>query len=288
MEFYNGEYGGLIEFSSAVAENPFGATLLELVENQYDDIDTAIKDITETLIAQGFDASEDIVIGLMTGEILPEVEVVQLLSELGTVVDEDGESIDEAATERNQAKLFESAIAAYDLYDEGEVEEEVDEDEEEYEGPEAEYDYEDGEEVDEEAEAAFSRYFEAQEAMQNRLVYTDALGELRDYAEELRNKRHLTPHAFNMLFSRRAKDDYMNFSQVVEGLDYSPEEYLMCMDFALNLFEELGPVPGSAYQFSSVVEQEVKDAPLNFNSGDMDEEARDLLNLLHGFKSEEK
>lgn len=277
MDFYNGDYSGLIEFSSAIAENPFGATLLELAENQYDDIDTAVLDIAETLQGQGFDADEEIVLGLMTGEILPDEEVVELLSELGTVVNADDE-IDEAATERNKAKLFEGAIAAYEiaealLEDEGEDEEEVEDEEDEE--VEAEYEEED------EDDASFSRYFQAQEEMQNRMAYTDALSELRDYGEELRSKKCLTPHAFNLLFSRRAKDDYMNFSQTVESTDYTPEEYLMCMKFALNMFEEMGPLPGTAYQFSSVVEQEVNESPYNFSDSNVEEEARDLLKLLH-------
>ena len=284
MEFYQGEYGGLIEFSANIAENPFGATLLSLVEEQYDDIDTAVLDIAETLSAEGYAANEEVVLGLMTGEILPEEEVVEILADLGEVAGDD------IATQRNQAKLVTSYNLLLDSIelDEDEDEDEVDEDTDEVSYEITEEIEEDEDEVDEEAEAAFSRYFEQQEAIQERMTVTDTLSELRDYAEELRSKKCLTPHAFNMLFSRRSKDDYMNFSQAIDSTDYTPEEYLLCMDFALNLFEELGPMPGTAYQFSNIVEQDVEDAPINFSSQDtvVDEEARDLLNLLHGVKQE--
>ena len=296
MKFYQGDYSGLIEFSAAVAENPFGATLLELVENQYDDIDTAVSDIAETLSQEGFEATDEIVLGLMTGQILPEQEVVELLSELGTVIDEDNE-VDEEATERNQAKLYESAVAAYDLASEL-LEDEDEEDEEDVEDESEEDADDEVEEVSavvsdetstDEKEAEFSRYAKAVEAQEERMFVTDSLSELRDYAEELKSNKCLSPHAFGMLFSRRAKDDYMNFSQAVEGNDYTAEEYLMCMNFALNLFEEMGPLPGTSYMFSSAIEQEIEDAPVNFSSNaDVDTEARDLLDLLQGVERDAK
>lgn len=295
MKFYQGEYSGLIEFSAAVAENPFGATLLGFVENQYEDIDTAILDIQETLSEEGYEVNEEIVLGLMTGEILPEQEVVEILSELGTVMGEDDE-IDEEATERNQAKLYDGAIAAYELAGaELDSEDESNEDEDDAVNDSDEVDETDAEAevVDEEPseqDATFSRYFEQQDAMQERMVVTDTLSDLRDYAEELKGKRILTPNAFNLLFSRRAKDDYVNFSQAVEGTEYTPEEYLMCMEFSLSLFEELGPVPGTSYMFSNIVDQEISDSPVNFsaNEGDVNDEARDLLSLLHGVKDTAK
>lgn len=288
MKFYQGEYSGLIEFSSAVAENPFGTALLELAEREYDNVDTAVLDIAETLKGEGFDADEEIVLGLMTGDILPNEDVVELLSELAIVSDEDG--VDEEATERGQAKLFSAAVAAYEqasvLLDE--------EDEDEDEGEESIEEDEPADEVDDEdegeEEAAFSKYVETAGALQERMDVTDELSELRDYADILLKDKCITPHAYNMLFSAKAKDDYLNFSQAVEESGYTSEQYLRCMDFALSLFDEMGPIAGTNYQFSAVVEQEVEDAPINFsgNHTNVDDEARDLLALLHGEKTTEE
>ncbi len=293
MEFYNGEYSGLIEFSAAVVENPFGATLLELVEGQYDDIDTAVLDITETLQEKGYDADEEAVLGLMTGDILPEEGVVEILSQLGEVYDEE-DNLDEATSDRNKAKLFNGAVAAYSLAEAllGLEDEELEDEELEDEEDEAEdVETEEAEEAEEKVveSAAFSRYVEAQNEMQDRMAHTDALNDLRDYAEELRANKHLTPKAFDLLFSRKAKDDYMNFSQAVEQTDYTAEEYLMCMDFALSMFDEMGPIPGADYNFSNIVDQDIQEGSYNF-SGDTSvaaEEARDLLDLLHGVNKTE-
>jgi hypothetical protein len=165
MEFYQGNYGGLIEFSAAIAENPFGSVLLELAESNYDDIDTAVLDIAETLTELGYSVSEDEVLGLMTGEIIPEEEVVEILSELGIV---EG---DETLTEKNITKLYQAAILSYDNgiaqlaaqgFDVGEDEDLEDEDEyledvSAYQEDESEDEDEMVVEFDEDTEATFSR-----------------------------------------------------------------------------------------------------------------------------------
>ena len=287
MEFYQGEYSGLIEFSAAVAENPFGSVLLELAESNYEDIDTAVLDIAETLTELGYDASEEDVLGLMTGEIVPEEEVVEILSEL-SVVEEDA-----SLTEKNITKLYQGAISAYDqaaslLEENSEIEEDEDEDED----VEAVYEDEQDEdedtevivELDDETEQTFSRYFDEVDELRSRQVITDELSSLREYADSLLQERCLTPHAHKLLFSRSAKDDYVNFSQATEEAGIDAEDYLMCMNFALNLFEEMGPINGTAVQFSSMVDQDIAEGTLNFsaNKGRITEEAREMLNLMKG------
>ena len=287
MEFYQGEYSGLIEFSAAVAENPFGSVLLELAESNYEDIDTAVLDIAETLTELGYDASEEDVLGLMTGEIVPEEEVVEILSEL-SVVEEDA-----SLTEKNITKLYQGAISAYDqaaslLEENSEIEEDEDEDED----VEAVYEDEQDEdedtevivELDDETEQTFSRYFDEVDELRSRQVITDELSSLREYADSLLQERCLTPHAHKLLFSRSAKDDYVNFSQATEEAGIDAEDYLMCMNFALNLFEEMGPINGTAVQFSSMDDQDIAEGTLNFsaNKGRITEEAREMLNLMKG------
>lgn len=291
MDFYNGNFSGLIEFSAAVAENPFGSVLLELAERSYDDVDTAVLDISETLTSLGFNASPELVIGLMTGEIVPDEEVVEVLSELAIVEDND------SLTERNISKLYQGAIEAYEIAEAilSEDDEYYDEDEyeDEYEGAEADYydedEYEDEDEelvvaLDEDTEATFSRYFDEVDELRARQVITDELSDLREYADQLLSERCITPHAHGLMFSRSQKDDFVNFSQATNESGLDPEDYLMCMNFALNLFEEMGPIAGTNFQFSSMVDQEISGAPMNFssNSGQVQSEAREMLDLLRG------
>jgi len=280
MKFYDGEYSGLIEFRSAVLENPFGGTLLRLVETQYDDVDTAVADIAETLRNEGFDADEEAVLGLMTGEILPEEAVVALLSELAT-------------SEEDAELLYQAAIDSYTLAEEALApDEDEDEDEEDEEGDDGDEDEEIDQDdiptapLNEEAQQYSRHAAETADAIQTRMDITDALSGLRDYADELLKDRHITPKVHQMLFSRRPKDDFMNFSTAVEKAEMTPYEYLRCMEFALDLFDEMGPISGSAYNFTSVVNQDVADGHIQFsgstNADDVEEEAREMLNLLRG------
>ena len=294
MKFYQGELSGLYEFSSAVAENPFGATVLRIAEDCYDNVDEAVVDIAEHLQQNGFETDVDEVIDLLTGDMVPTQEVVDELSEMWVTLDDDG-NVDEEASARNAESLYQSAeLSAQLALAELEAEEEEDDEDEgnEYEGEyedETDAEYEDDDETlevafDPETEAAFSAYFAQQDEMSTRMAATDMLSDMRDQAQDLVARRHMTPYMFSMLFSNRAKDDYMNFSAAVEENDYTPEEYLMCMDFALNLFEDLGPIPGSEYQFSAAIPQDISDGPIQFSREDEidEEEARDLLNLLRG------
>jgi hypothetical protein len=281
MDFYNGNYSGLIEFSATTLENPFGAALLRLSEAQYDTAEDAVADIADTLSNEGFDVDQEAVLGLMTGEILPKQEVVEILLDLAT-------------NEVEEERLIQAAIDAYtvaedriDLDDE-DVEDTDDDDEDDDDDDEDTPDSDEAEGVlTEETEAAFSRYFDEQDAIRDRLVITDELSDLRDYADELLRDRYITPKAHSLLFSRRAKDDYLNFSAVVEQSEMTADEYLKCMNFALDLFAEMGPVPGSEFNFQSVVDQDISEGPYNFSQGSdvVEEEARELLNLLNGNKS---
>ena len=279
MDFYNGDYSGLIEFRSAVLENPFGGTLLRMVEKQYDDVDTAVADIAETLRNQGFDADDEAVIGLMAGEILPHEEVVELLSEL-------------AITEEDKDLLYQSAIDAYSLAEallESDDESEDDEEDEDDDESEDDTVIEIEKTVDKSMdESKFSRYFEETEAIRNRMEITDELSNLRDYANDLLKNRHITPRVHKMLFSTRAKDDFLNFSTAAQESEMPVEDYLRCVQFSLDLFNEIGPIHGSEYNFTSIVDQEISDSPVNFSQGEdkIEEEAREMLELLRGTAKE--
>lgn len=252
MDFYQGEYEDLMEFSTAVAENPFGSELLRLAEANYDSVEDAIEDISTGLQKAGFEADEDIVLGLMTGEMLPTEDLLITLSELCN-----------SDTEYN--RLINSAEASYDIaealldaIEDGEIEidendlivdEDEDEDDEDYETvPRYEYD-EDEDELDEEQ---FSRYAEAVEALTEKEYVTEALKSLSSQAEDLVEGGYMPPIAFSLLFGDEEDVSYAEFSRACDKEDTDPDNRLDNIAFTLSVFKAMGP----AFEFTSATEED--------------------------------
>ena len=275
MNFYRG-YENLIEFSSATVENPFGAQLLALCEDVFEDLPSAVAGLTEALVDLGFDVDEEGVVGLMTGEILPSEEVVDALT---------GLSDDEV----DQARLYNAAAAMYDmlLEDDDEDEDEYEDDyydevEDEYEDDyydEVEDDYEDDYyDEDEDAEEPLA------EVLYSRQVITDALDEYVEIGNAMVDQGYLSPHVHELLFGQSDKSRFVNFSAACEEFDATPAEYLKCIEFALNIFSEIGPMVNESYFSAQVPTEFSQDNQRTYEFG-MDEDtvelqSREMVDLL--------
>lgn len=262
MDFYQGEYNDLMEFSTAVAENPFGVELLRLAEANYDTIEDAVDDMITGLEKAGFeDASEDVVVGLMTGEMLPTGDLLETLSEL-------------CGDEREYARLISSAEAAYDIaealldaVESGEVE--IDEDdllEEEDDEPSDYYDEQDEEddetELDEDSDE-FSRYAQAVEALTEKEYVTDALKSLSREADDLVAGGYMPPVAFSLLFGDEEDVSYAEFSRACDEEDVTAEDRLRNVAFTLSVFKAMGP----SFEFSSATDED----EVQFSQDEIDE-----------------
>ena len=271
MDFYKG-YENLIEFSSATVENPFGAQLLSMCEDVFEDVESAVVGLTEALAEAGFDVDEDGVVGLMTGQILPSEELVDALTGL-------------TESETEVARLYNSAAALYEAVAEaeeaGDIEVEDDEDFDTVEEDDEEYDDEDEDEIEVEAEAE-AEPLAAQ--LYSRQVITDTLNEYLEVADRMVEDRYLTPHVKDLLFGKSDKNRFVNFSAACEEADASPAEYLKCIEFALNLFAEIGPSVNEAYFTSQVNEPIAKDGGRNIDFSANDDEivsqSREMVDLL--------
>lgn len=279
MNFYRG-YENLIEFSSATVENPFGAQLLAMCEDVFEDLPSAVAGLTEALMDLGFEVDEEGVVGLMTGEILPSEEVVDALT---------GLSEDEV----DHARLYNAAAAMYDML----LEDDEDEDEDEYyEDVEDDYDddiyaededeyYED--EIEDETEDA---YYEEEsdeplaEVLYSRQVITDALNEYVEIGNAMVDQGYLSPHVHELLFGQSDKGRFVNFSAACEEFDATPAEYLKCIEFALNIFSEIGPMVNESYFSAQVPTDFAQDNQRAYEFG-MDEDtvehqSREMVDLL--------
>lgn len=276
MNFYRG-YENLIEFSSATVENPFGAQLLAMCEDVFEDLPSAVAGLTEALVDLGFDVDEEGVVGLMTGEILPSEEVVDALT---------GLSEDEV----DQARLYNAAAAMYDMLLE---EDEVDEDEY-YEDVEDDYDddiydeYEDEDEYYEDEDEDEDEYYEEEEplaeVLYSRQVITDALDEYVEIGNAMVDQGYLSPHVHELLFGQSDKGRFVNFSAACEEFDATPAEYLKCIEFALNIFSEIGPMVNESYFSAQVPTDFAQDNQRTYEFG-MDEDtvelqSREMVDLL--------
>lgn len=273
MNFYRG-YENLIEFSSATVENPFGAQLLALCEEVFEDLPSAVAGLTEALVDLGFDVDEEGVVGLMTGEILPSEEVVDALT---------GLSEDEV----DHARLYNAAAAMYDmLLEEDDVEDDEyyedveddyaddiydeDEDEDEY--------YDNDDEDEEETDESLA------EVLYSRQVITDALNEYVEIGNAMVDQGYLSPHVHELLFGKSDKGRFVNFSAACEEFDATPAEYLKCIEFALNIFSEIGPMVNESYFSAQVPTDFAQDNQRTYEFG-MDEDAielqsREMVDLL--------
>lgn len=274
MNFYRG-YENLIEFSSATVENPFGAQLLALCEEVFEDLPSAVAGLTEALVDLGFDVDEEGVVGLMTGEILPSEEVVDALT---------GLSEDEV----DHARLYNAAAAMYDmLLEEDDVEDDY-ADDEYYEDVEDDYDddiydededeYYDDDEDEEETDESLA------EVLYSRQVITDALNEYVEIGNAMVDQGYLSPHVHELLFGQSDKGRFVNFSAACEEFDATPAEYLKCIEFALNIFSEIGPMVNEAYFSAQVPTDFAQDNQRTYEFG-MDEDtvelqSREMVDLL--------
>ena len=270
MNFYRG-YENLIEFSSATVENPFGAQLLALCEEVFEDLPSAVAGLTEALVDLGFDVDEEGVVGLMTGEILPSEEVVDALT---------GLSEDEV----DHARLYNAAAAMYDML----LEEDDVEDDEYYEDVEDDYDddiydededeYYDDDEDEEETDESLA------EVLYSRQVITDALNEYVEIGNAMVDQGYLSPHVHELLFGQSDKGRFVNFSAACEEFDATPAEYLKCIEFALNIFSEIGPMVNESYFSAQVPTDFAQDNQRTYEFG-MDEDtvelqSREMVDLL--------
>jgi hypothetical protein len=90
----------------------------------------------------------------------------------------------------------------------------------------------------------------------------------------------MTPQIKELLFGRSDKNRYMNFSAATQESGYTPEEYLKCIEFSLNLLAELDGID-SAYFETQI--QEDAGANVNFSrvsDGDVENEARQMIEWL--------
>lgn len=269
MDFYKG-YEDLINFSAATVENAFGSQLLALCERKFENIEDAVAVLTEGLDELGFEVDEEGVVGLMTGEVLPSEEVLEALAGL-------------AETDADVQRLYNSAATAYDvaatLLEDGEVELEDEEDYEEveYEADEDESEYDEDEE-DEEVETE-----DVVAQMYSRQVVTDYLNDYAEVADQMMQGGQglMTPQIKELLFGRSDKNRYMNFSAATNEAGYTPEEYLKCIEFSLNLLSELDGIDSS--YFETQIEEDMSGSNLNFsraNDGDVENEARQMIEWL--------
>lgn len=264
INFYSGNtYEGLVNFSTAVAEVPFASELLTKLEASYEYIDDAVADIVEAYQANGYDVSDADVISLLTEEIPPSEEDLEILS--GLYIDEDGEA-DELGFER----LVNAALATQEHFLEDEDDNEEYEEEEEYEGEyeddlegeyeddledeyeiEDDYEYEEGEVEDEQFNAAYSKVMEFAHAQELKA----SLDELIDYGAALVEDGKLAPIAFQMMFGTDDTNRVANFSRASQEAEIDDYTHLQSIAYALNLFNTIGQLSSNAgYR------------PLNFSS----------------------
>lgn len=265
MDFYKG-YEDLIEFSSATVENAFGSQLLALCERKFENIEDAVAVLTEGLDELGFEVDEEGVVGLMTGEVLPSEEVLEALAGL-------------ADTDADVSRLYNAAATAYEvaatLIEEGEIEVEDEDEDEDYEvEDEDELVYEDEEDYEVEEDVVAQMY--------SRQVVTDYLNDYAEVADQMMQggRGLMTPQIKELLFGRSDKNRYMNFSAATQESGYTPEEYLKCIEFSLNLLAELDGID-SAYFETQI--QEDAGSNVNFSrvsDGDVESEARQMIEWL--------
>lgn len=277
MDFYK-NYDHMIEFSTAMVENPFGAQLLSLAERNFDDIETAVAALSDGLSELGFDVDEEGVVGLMTGQILPSEEVIEAFSGL-------------TESEAEVQRLYHAAAVAYDMA--AEVIEDEDEDEVDYDEVEDYYEDEDEDEFyeeDEEGHVPVVSYVENPaedtrvDMLYSRQLVTDKLNEYIEVADQMMagGSGLMTPHIKNLLFGASDKNRYMNFSAACDDFDVDPATYLTCIEFSLNLLSELDGLD-SRY-FETQVEENMSEG-INFSSRvddkSIETDARDMLKMLN-------
>ncbi len=251
LEFFNGaEYEDLYEFSTSVLENPFGVELMRTSMEIYNDIDEAVVELVKGLNLNGIEASEDDIIGLMTGEYLPSPECLEALEAL--YYDEEDNFYD-----ADYERLISSAEAAENLAYQTAVQLGMieDDDAEFYEDEDEEDEYEE-DEYEEDEDPRISELQNQLSSQQERLDTTDALDELTEYASHLVQEGKLPPVAFNFMLGDRqntSNSRYAEFSAYCEESQVPLAQQLDRIQYVLDVFSQCGPV----VNFSQVVKDEV-------------------------------
>lgn len=243
------------EFSEG---NDFGNVLLQLIDEEFEDADSALEAITEST-----DLTVDDVLDLIEGSAIATPEAAEALADVFETLDEDD--------------VYDGFMTvAVDTYNEALDEGDVDEYEEEdyYEDSDDEFDdddeYEDEESSDREyvfgAGSSYSSFLgqddtEAEfgqsiDALQERLdaiefesQVKNVLADLDGYAAEGVDEGWLPPYARQTLMGEFSREDdrLASFSSVCDSNQVDVETQLYAMKFALDMFKSLGPIA----QFSS-------------------------------------
>lgn len=263
MKFYAGSpYEGLMQFSTAVAEAPFAAELLRQLEDRYDDIDTAIYDLTDGLIELGFEIDEEDVVALLTGEAGPTDELLDVLAD----------NFYEEGEEADLERLYESAILDEELNDE------PDEEDEEYEEYDDEDDYEDEDDMEteelyyddeyeyDEEPAQFSSYFAAVEEMAERQNIQDGLEYLMGRAADMVENGTIPPVAFSIMFGENGgSNQLMQFSAVCEERQITTDEHLAALEYSLDVLAALGGMMNFSQYVDEDPEEYYSDEEMQFS-----------------------
>ena len=254
--------------------SPFGLALLQLSELEYDSLEDAADDISQTLGCEYEDVDD-----LIRGYIAPEPEIVSALADLFDSTENEDIYNQFVETAIDTYELMEAAEDEYDDYDE--YDEEYD-DVDYYYDDEDEYDYDayyDDEYYDDDVEDDYAlaleeaQYkaalaneriaeFERHNFMQNQHI------QLRNEAYSMMEEGVLPPVAFSRLFGDDPSDSFANFSKATDYLGMDEEAHLACIEYSLNLFRELGPI----MNFSQVVED-----PIQSSLNESDEEDTDYV-----------
>lgn len=281
MEFY-ANAKNLINFSTAVAENPFGSQLLQVCENYYPDVETAVAYLSEGLQDAGFeDATEELIMSFMIGEDIPSESALEILL---TLTEDD---------DRETKRLVQGYYLAEAMF-EGEDE---DEEDEENEGTSAEYDENEVDEEDEsepevsEVNSSLDERLDSHQdviqEMYTRQVVTDSLIQFSDIAQDLVARQHMTPHQYKLLLGESAQDRYANFSRVCESEKIDPTTQIDRIAFTLSFLENSGPVHKNSFANFSMQEDSVNFSRKPSKDKEVKNEVQDMYNLYRGVVEKE-
>ena len=115
-------------------------------------------------------------------------------------------------------------------------------------------------------------------------MITDALDEYVEIGNAMVDQGYLSPHVHQLLFGQADKSRFVNFSAACEEFDSTPAEYLKCIEFALNIFSEIGPMVNESYFSAQVPTDFSQDNQRTYEFG-MDEDtvelqSREMVDLL--------
>lgn len=243
------------EFSEG---NDFGNVLLQLIDEEFEDADSALEAITEST-----DLTVDDVLDLIEGSAIATPEAAESLADVFETLDDDDvyDGFMTVAVDTYNEALDEGDVE-YDDEDEYEDEyEESEEDEDEYEDVEAgdrEYVFGAGSSYStflgqDDTEAEFGQSIDALQERLDAIEFEsqvkNVLADLDGYASEGVDEGWLPPYARQILMGEFSREDdrLASFSSVCDNNEVDVETQLYAMKFALDMFKNLGPIA----QFSS-------------------------------------